>query len=61
MLLSIASASQHLGTFTAALLIGFAVGVYGQMSSNKALVLTGILIIAVVTLLFVALGEVQTF
>jgi hypothetical protein len=57
----IASATAHLGAFAVLLLIGFAIGGVGHLSSSKVLVVIGILVIAAVSLYFVAAGEVQTF
>jgi hypothetical protein len=57
----IAAATAHLGAFAIVLLIGFAIGGAGHLSSSKVLVVIGILVIAAVSLYFVAAGEVQTF
>ena len=57
----LAAAPAHLGLLGPLLIAGFLVGVYGQISRSRTLVLCGIALIAVVSLYFVAAGEVQTF
>lgn len=57
----LAAAAAHIGLLGALLIAGFLIGVYGQMSKSRVLVLGGIAVIAAVSLYFVAAGEVQTF
>jgi predicted ABC-type exoprotein transport system permease subunit len=59
--LLLAAATDHIGVFLVALLLGFGIGVYGHIVRQRWLVLTGILVIALISLYFVAAGEVQTF
>lgn len=61
MRLPLAAAAAHLGLLGPLLIIGFLVGIYGHMSRSRTLILCGIAVIAVVSLYFVAAGEVQTF
>lgn len=60
-MLTLAAASAHIGLLGPVLIAGFLIGVYGQMARSRTLVLCGIVLIAVVSLYFVAAGEVQTF
>ncbi len=48
----LAATSAHLGLFTAALVVGLAIGVVGHLARSRTLVLTGILIIALVSAYF---------
>ena len=57
----LAAAAAHIGLLGAVLIAGFLIGIYGHISRSRALVLCGIAVIAVVSLYFVATGEVQTF
>jgi cell division protein FtsW (lipid II flippase) len=59
--LLLAAVSDHLGAFLVALALGFGIGVYGHIVHQRWLVLIGIVVIMVITLYFVAAGEVQTF
>ncbi len=61
MLLAPASATAHLGTFVIVIIFGFLVGVTGHLTQNRALVITGIIVIAAVSIYFAAAGEVQSF
>jgi hypothetical protein len=60
-MLTLASASAHIGLLGPLLIAGFLIGVYGHMARSRTLVLFGIVLIAAVSLYFVAAGEVQTF
>lgn len=44
--------SSHLGVFTAALAFGLIVGVFGHIVKSRTLILTGILLIALVSAYF---------
>ena len=57
----LADVTSHMGLATALLLGGFAVGVYGHMARSRSLILVGITVIAVISIWFVAAGEIQTF
>lgn len=59
--LPLADVSSHMGLAAALLLIAFAVGVYGHITSSRTLILVGIVVIALITLWFVGAGEIQTF
>ena len=59
--LLLAAAAAHIGLLGAVLIAGFLVGIYGHIARSRTLVLCGIVVIAVVSLYFVAAGEVQTF
>lgn len=61
MLLAPASVTAHLGTFVIVLVFGFVVGVAGHITQNRTLVITGIIVIAGVSIYFAAAGEVQSF
>ena len=61
MLLAPAAATGHLGTFVIVIVFGFVVGVTGHLTQNRTLVITGIIIIAAVSIYFAASGEVQSF
>lgn len=61
MLLTAVSATGHLGTFVIVIVFGFVVGVTGHITNNRMLVITGIIIIAAVSIYFAASGEVQSF
>ena len=61
MLLVPASATGHLGTFVIVIAFGFLVGVAGHLTQSRTLVITGIIIIAAVSIYFAASGEVQSF
>jgi predicted ABC-type exoprotein transport system permease subunit len=59
--LLLAAAADHLNVFLIAIGLGFLVGVYGHIIHSRTLILTGIAVIAVISLYFVASGEIQTF
>jgi drug/metabolite transporter (DMT)-like permease len=61
LLLTPASATGHLGTFVVVIVVGFLVGGVGHATQNRALIITGIIIIAAVSIYFAASGEVQSF
>jgi hypothetical protein len=61
LLLAPASATGHLGTFVIVIVVGFLVGATGHITHNRTLVMTGIIIIAAVSVYFAASGEVHTF
>ena len=50
--LLLAVASSHLGAFTAALVFGLLVGVAGHIVKSRTLIITGILIIGLVSAYF---------
>lgn len=56
-----AAATTHLGLFAAVLVAGFAIGALGHLTGSRILVVAGIVVIAFVSLYFVAAGEIQTF
>jgi hypothetical protein len=56
-----ASINGHLGTFVIVIIVGFLVGATGHATQNRTLVITGIIIIAAVSIYFAASGEVQSF
>ena len=60
MLLPVASVTSHIGLATALLLIAFSVGVCGHIVHSRALILVGIVVIAVISLWFVGAGEIRT-
>jgi hypothetical protein len=51
-MLLLAAASSHLGLFTAALVVGLVVGVFGHIIGSRTLIITGILVIALVSAYF---------
>jgi hypothetical protein len=57
----LAAAAGHIGVLGPLLIVGFLIGVYGHISRSRTLILCGIAVIAVVSLYFVAAGEVVTF
>jgi hypothetical protein len=57
----VAAVTAHLGLFAGVIVAGFAIGAVGHMVGSRALVVVGIIVIASVSLYFVASGEVQTF
>jgi hypothetical protein len=57
----LADVTSHIGLATGLLLGAFAVGVYGHIIASRTLILTGIAVIAVISLWFVAAGEIRTF
>ncbi|HWD64184.1 MAG TPA: hypothetical protein VG405_03345 [Solirubrobacteraceae bacterium] len=61
MLLAPAAVTHHLGTFVIVIIVGFLVGATGHATHNRTLVITGIIIVAAVSIYFAASGEVQSF
>jgi hypothetical protein len=61
LLLVPASINGHLTTFVVVIIFGFFVGALGHATANRTLVITGIIIIAAVSIYFAASGEVQSF
>ena len=59
--LPLADAAAHPALFGAALLAGFVVGVYGHLTRSRPLILVGIVVIGVISLYFVAAGELASF
>lgn len=57
MLLALGSASQHLGVYVAVLAVGFVIGAIGQMTRSRTLLITGLIVIAGVSLYFLIQGE----
>ncbi len=55
------SINGHLTTFVVVIIVGFLVGAVGHATQNRTLVITGIIIIAAVSIYFAASGEVQSF
>ena len=51
-MLLLATQSSHLGVFTAALAIGLAIGVFGHIIHSRTLIITGILVIGLVSAYF---------
>jgi hypothetical protein len=51
-LLVLAVQSSHIGAFTAVLIFGLVVGVFGHIIRSRTLILTGILIIGLVSAYF---------
>ena len=52
LLLVLAATSSHLGLFTAALIVGLVIGVFGHIIHSRALIITGILVIGLVSAYF---------
>jgi hypothetical protein len=52
LLLVQAAGASHLGVFTAVLAIGLVIGVFGHIIKSRTLILTGILVIGVVSAYF---------
>jgi hypothetical protein len=50
--MTFAAGSAHLGAFTAVLVFGAVVGVFGHIIKSRMLILTGILIIGLVSVYF---------
>ena len=59
--LPLADATQHLGEFAIVMILAFCVGVYGQITRTRVIVLMAIAVIALISLYFVEVGEVATF
>ncbi len=51
-ILVLAVASSHLGVFTAVLALGLIVGVFGHIIHSRTLIITGILVIGLVSAYF---------
>ncbi len=51
-MLVLAVQSSHIGVFTAALIVGLAIGVFGHIIHSRTLILTGILVIGLVSAYF---------
>jgi hypothetical protein len=51
-MLLLAVQSSHLGVFTAALAFGLVIGVFGHIIKSRTLILTGILVIGLVSAYF---------
>ena len=51
-MLLLAAQASHLGVFTAALAIGLAIGVFGHIIHSRTLIITGILVIGLVSAYF---------
>ena len=50
--LVLAAASSHIGVFTAVLALGLVIGVFGHIIRSRALIITGILVIGLVSAYF---------
>jgi hypothetical protein len=48
----VVAASSHLGLFTAALALGVVIGVFGHIIRSRTLIITGILVIGLVSAYF---------
>jgi hypothetical protein len=53
LLLSTAVRSSHLGLFAGVIALGFVIGVYGHVIKSRTLILTGILVIGLVSAYYV--------
>jgi hypothetical protein len=53
LLLSVAVRSSHLGVFAAATALGFLIGIFGHIINSRPLIITGILVIGVVSAYYV--------
>jgi hypothetical protein len=51
-LLLLASSSAHLGLFAGAMALGLVIGVYGHVIKSRTLIVTGILIIGLLSVYF---------
>jgi hypothetical protein len=51
-ILVLAASSSHLGVFTAVLALGLIVGVFGHIIHSRTLIITGILVIGLVSAYF---------
>ena len=60
MLPPLAAATNHLGIYAVVMLLGFAIGISGHIVKSRTLILTGILVVALVSLYFVEVGEVAS-
>ncbi len=52
MILALATQQSQLGTFVVLLVLGLLVGVYGHLIKSRALIITGILVIGLVSAYF---------
>ena len=52
LVLLIAATSSHLGLFIAALCVGLAIGVFGHIIQSRTMIVTGILLIGLVSAYF---------
>jgi hypothetical protein len=50
--LVLASSSSHIGLFTAVLVLGLLIGVFGHIIKSRTLIITGILVIGLVSAYF---------
>jgi hypothetical protein len=50
--LVLAATSSHIGLFTAALVVGLVIGVFGHIIKSRTLIIIGILVIALVSAYF---------
>jgi hypothetical protein len=50
----------HLGIYAIVIVFGFVIGVTGHITQSRTLVITGIIIIAAVSIYFAAAGQVHT-
>ena len=53
LLLSVAVRSSHLGLFAAATALGFLIGTFGHIIKSRTLIITGILVIGIVSAYYV--------
>ena len=53
LLLAVAVRSSHLGVFAAATALGFVIGVFGHIIKSRTLIITGILVIGIVSTYYV--------
>jgi hypothetical protein len=53
LLLSTAVRSSHLGLFAGVIALGFVIGVYGHVIKSRTLILTGIIVIGLVSAYYV--------
>jgi hypothetical protein len=53
LLLALAVGSSHLGLFSAVIAFGFVLGVFGHIIQSRTLILTGILVIGLVSAFYV--------
>ncbi len=51
-MVTLAVQSSHLGLFTAALAVGLLIGVFGHIMKSRTLIITGILVIGLVSAYF---------
>ena len=53
LLLSVAVRSSHLGLFAALTALGFLIGIFGHIIKSRTLIITGILVIGIVSAYYV--------